>query len=108
MDAVNRLIKELEEDVIRRKEQAAKGFDAFTYFMFKTLREYSIPESEKISENIKTAFVNNPNWLHSEKEYRELRKKITFTIYSQEEDLDKVALIVDRIFNILEKADELK
>ena len=62
LEAINALLKELENDVIRRKEQAAKGFDGLTFFVFKTLKENGISDSEKVTEKIKSAFINNPNW----------------------------------------------
>jgi len=107
-DAIEKLIKELENDVVRKKEQAEQGFDGLTFFIFKTLKENGIPDAENVTDKIKTAFINNPNWFRAEKEYRELRKKITFAIYAKEDNLDKVTSIVNRLFEILESAKEMK
>ena len=35
---------------------------------------------------------------------RELRKKVTFSIYEETEDLNQVASLVDDLFTLLEKA----
>ena len=107
-DAIEKLIKELENDVVRKKEQAAKGFDGLTFFVFKTLLDKKVNDAESVTEKIKNAFVNNPNWLSSEKEYRELRRKITYAIHAQEDNLEKVTEIVSRLFEILESANEMK
>ena len=39
---------------------------------------------------MRAAFAEFTNWRHSEKELRELRKKVTFAIFAEEDDLDKV------------------
>ena len=49
------------------------------------------------------AFTNFQNWRSSEKDLRELRKKVTFAIVAEEEDLDKVSALVDRLFTVLQK-----
>ena len=38
---------------------------------------------------------------------RELRKKVTFSIYEETEDLNKVASLVDDLFTLLETADRI-
>jgi type I restriction enzyme R subunit len=48
--------------------------------------------------------VEHPNWRQSEADLRELRKAVTFAVYAEEDDLDQVARIVDRLFSQLEKA----
>ena len=50
------------------------------------------------------AFAEFTNWCNSEKELRELRKKVTFVIVAEEDDLDKVTALVDSIFTDLQKA----
>jgi len=44
-----------------------------------------------------------PDWRDSEAALRELRKAVTFAVYVQEDDLDNVTRIVDRVFTLLEK-----
>jgi type I restriction enzyme R subunit len=39
----------------------------------------------------------------SEKELRELRKKVTFAIFAEEDDPNKVTALVDSIFTVLQK-----
>jgi len=48
--------------------------------------------------------VEYPNWRQSEADLRELRKAVTFAVYAQEDDLDQVTRIVDRLFSYLDKA----
>jgi type I restriction enzyme R subunit len=45
-----------------------------------------------------------PNWKRSENALRELRKKVTFAIFAETEDLDRVATLVDELFTLLDKA----
>jgi type I restriction enzyme R subunit len=49
------------------------------------------------------AFTTFQNWRSSEKELRELRKKVTFAIIAEEEDPDKASALVDRVFAVLQK-----
>ena len=88
----------------RKQEQAAKGFDGLTYFVYSTLLEAGIPQPEAVSQKIRAAFLEHPNWLRSEKDLRDLRQKITFALYAQEDDLDKVTSTVDHLFTLLIKA----
>jgi len=57
-----------------------------------------------VSEKIKTAFADHPNWQQSEASLRELRQKVTFAIAVQVDDLDKVVKIVDKLFSVLDRA----
>lgn len=57
-----------------------------------------------IFQKVKTAFIEHPNWARSEKEQRELRQKVTFAIFAIENDLDRVAAVVDHLFNLLMRA----
>jgi type I restriction enzyme R subunit len=106
-EALQELFKEIERNEQRKKEQAEKGFDGLTFFVYSTLLEAGVSEAEEVSKKIKAAFVENSNWRRSEKELRELRKQITFAIFAQEDDLDKVAGIVDNLLNLLQKAQRI-
>jgi len=106
-EALDSLTKEIEKNEQRKHEQAEKGFDGLTYFVYSTLLDAGITEPEEISTKIKVAFVEYPNWVSSEKEYREVRQKATFALYSQLDDLDKVASIVDQLFTLLAKAQKI-
>jgi type I restriction enzyme R subunit len=103
-EAIAALMKEIEANERRKKEQAEKGFDGLTYFVYDILREANIPNAEAVSRKIKTAFVEYPNWATSEKELREVRQKITFALYPEEDDFDKVTSIVERLLTLLMKA----
>jgi type I restriction enzyme R subunit len=89
------LLEEVERNEERKKEQAAKGFDGLTYFALSKLQEEGVPNAEAVSKNVGEAFTSLPNWRRSEKDL-ELRKKVTFAIFAEEEDLDKVSALVDR------------
>ena len=103
-EALEALFQEIEKNEKRKKEQAEKGFDGLTFFVYRTLLDAGLTDAEDVSKKIKQAFIEHPNWIHSEKDLRELRKKVTFSIYSKEEDLDKVTGIVDSLFKLLLKA----
>jgi type I restriction enzyme R subunit len=94
----------LRRDQVRRKEQAEKGFDGLTWLVFSTLRDAEVGEAESVSRKIREAFIALPNWRRSEKELRELRKKVTFAIFAEMEDPEQVTPIVDRMFSILERS----
>ncbi len=106
-EALQELFKEIARNEQRRKEQAEKGFDGLTFFVYRTLLEAGVGKAEEVSKKIKAAFVENSNWRRSEKELRELRKQITFAIFAREEDLDKVEGIVDNLLNLLQKAQRI-
>jgi type I restriction enzyme, R subunit len=54
-----------------------------------------------VSEKIAKAFVEYPNWKQSEAELRELQKTATFAVFSEVDDLDEVAAIVEKILGSL-------
>ncbi|MCD6295670.1 MAG: type I restriction endonuclease subunit R [Deltaproteobacteria bacterium] len=103
-DALNELLRLIEANEKRKKEQAEKGLDGFTFFVYQTLLGAQIQNAEQVSRKIKDAFVNFPNWQKSINELREVRKKVTFAIFSQEDDIDKVTALVDDLFRLLTKA----
>lgn len=102
-EALNKLLDEIEKNEKRKKEQAEKGFDGLTFFVYQTLVDAGIKEAEKVSENIRTAFAEHPNWQTSEAELRELRNEVTFAVYAAMDNLDEVAQIVDELFKFLKK-----
>ena len=106
-DALADLLKEVELNELRKREQAEKGFDGLTYFVYRSLLDANVPEAEAVSRKIKDAFVAFPHWKTSEKELRELRAKVTFAIYSQVDDPEQVARMVDELFVLLDKANKL-
>jgi type I restriction enzyme R subunit len=100
-EALEEIRKLYEEDVKRRKEQAEKGFDGLTFFIYRTLLDKEIKNSEEVTRQIKEEFINHPNWQTSEKELRELRQAIYFALLSEEDDIDKAANLIDEMFNHL-------
>ena len=103
-EALAALIKEIEKNEQRKKEQAAKGLDSMTYFVLCKLTEDGISNPEIVSRKVAQAFTNFPNWQHSEAELREVRKKVTFALFAEEDDLTKVTATVEALFNLLQKS----
>ena len=103
-EALAELLKQMERDEVRKKDQAAKGLDGLTFFVLCKLTDEGIANSEIASKKVRQAFAEFPNWRQSEKELRELRKKVTFAIFAEEDDLDKVTALVDGIFTTLQRA----
>ena len=52
-------MKHLKANEARKKEQAEKGFDALTYFVYRSLLDAEVDEAETVSEKIKAAFVES-------------------------------------------------
>ncbi len=100
-EALEEIRKLYEEDVKRRKEQAEKGFDDLTFFIYKKMLENEIHNAEEVTKRIKEEFVNHPNWKSSEKELRELRQAVYFALLAEEDDIDKAANLIDELFNHL-------
>ena len=100
-EALEEIRKLYEEDIKRKKEQTEKGFDGLTFFIYKTLLDKAIHNTEEITKQIRNDFLNHPNWKTSEKELRELRKQVYYAIFNVEDDIDKVAQLVDELFNQL-------
>jgi type I restriction enzyme R subunit len=98
------LLKEVENNETRKKEQAEKGFDGLTFFVYRTLLDAGIPNADDVSRKIKQAFIEYPNWQRSESALRELRKKVTFAIFAETEELEQVTTLVDELFTLLDKA----
>ncbi len=103
-DALADLLKEIEKNEQRKKEQAAKGLDALTYFVLCKLTEDGIPNPEVASRKIATAFGKFPNWQRSEAELREVRKQVTFALFAEEDNMDKVTATVEALFTLLQKS----
>jgi type I restriction enzyme R subunit len=106
-EALELLLNEVSLNEERKKEQAKKGFDGLTFFVYRTLLDAKIGNAEGVSRKIKEAFVANPNWKRSEAALRELRNKVTFAIFAELDDLDAVTGIVDELFTLLAKADRI-
>ena len=107
-EALDALFAEIEKNEKRKKEQAQKGFDGLTFFVYRTLLDAGVISAEEVSGQVKAAFAGHPNWQTSEAELRELRKEVTFAVYAEVDDTDQVAQIVDNLFSLLEKVYTIK
>ena len=56
-EALATLLKEIEKNEQRKKEQAAKGLDGLTYFVLCKLTDDGIPDPEAVSKKIQGAFA---------------------------------------------------
>jgi type I restriction enzyme, R subunit len=102
-EALDELFAEIQRNEQRKKEQAERGYDSLRYFVFTTLQESGVKNAEGVSAKVARAFVENPSWRESEAALREVRKAVTFAVYAEEDDLDQVTRIVDRLFTLLAK-----
>lgn len=100
-EALEEIKKIYQEEIKRKKEQAEKGFDGLTFFIYRTLLDKNIKNAETATKQIKEEFSNHPNWKTSDKELRELRKAVYFALLSEEDDIDKAANLIDELFNHL-------
>jgi len=96
-------LKEIERNEKRQKEQQAKGLDNLSYFVLTKLTEEKVSNANVVTKNIREAFGQFPNWQRSEGELRELRKKVTFALVREEDDIEKVTAIVESLFLLLQK-----
>jgi len=103
-DALAELLKEIEKNEQRKKEQVARGLDGLTYFVLCKLTDDGIPNPEAASRKVAMAFAKHPNWQRSEAELRELRKQVTFAVFAEEDDMAKVTATVEALFNLLQKS----
>ena len=90
----------------KEKKKKEKGFDSLTFFINSLLEENKIAESEKLAKEMSESFSKYPNWKSSEKETRELRESLYFSVLTQVDDVDNAYKLIDNLFNILIKANE--
>ncbi len=103
-EALAELLKALEKNEQRKKEQTAKGLDGLTYFVLCKLTDDNIPNPETASRKVAAAFGKHSNWQRSEAELREVRKEVTFALFAETDDMKKVAATVDALFTLLSKS----
>jgi type I restriction enzyme R subunit len=103
-EALAALLKEIEKNEQRKKEQTAKGLDGLTYFILCKLTDDGIPNPEAASRKVAEAFARFPNWRRSEAELREARKAVTFALIAEEDDVEKVTATVETLFALLHKS----
>jgi type I restriction enzyme R subunit len=101
-DALNDLLAAIEKNEERKRQQAEKGFDSVTFYVYETLTNAGVTAAERVSKKIKEAFLDHPNWTISEADQRELRKTITFAVVAEMDDLDHVTRIVDDLLSKLQ------
>jgi type I restriction enzyme, R subunit len=106
-EALDELLALLARNEQLKREQAEKGFDGLTYFVYRTLLDAKLGNAEEAAKKIKSAFAAHPNWMASEADLRELRKRVTFAIAAELNDLDQVAALVAQLFDLLVKAYKL-
>ncbi|MDT0619526.1 HsdR family type I site-specific deoxyribonuclease [Salinisphaera sp. P385] len=106
-EALDALLKEMESNEARKKEQAEKSFDGLTYFVYRSLLDTEIQNAETVSQRIRQAFADHPGWKSSDKALRELRRQVTFAIFAETNDLDRVTAVVDELFSLLARADRI-
>ena len=102
-EALEALLQEVDRNEARKKEQTEKSFDGLTYFVYRSLLDTGIENAEAVSRNIRQAFSDSPNWKQSKNEFLELRQEVTFAIFAETEELDRVTAMVDEMFTLLER-----
>ena len=101
-DALSDLLAAIERDEERKRQQAEKGFDSVTFYVYETLTNAGVVAAERVSVKIREAFLVHPNWRSSEADQRELRKTITFAVFAEMDDLDQVTRTVDDLLSKLQ------
>jgi type I restriction enzyme R subunit len=102
--ALDELFAEIGRNEQRKKEQAAKGLDGLTYFVLCKLTDDGIPNPGAASRKVAAAFGKHPNWQRSEAELREVRKEVTFALFAETDDMEKVTATVETLFTLLSKS----
>ena len=100
-EALNDLAEAIRKNERRKREQAEKGMETIQYFFYDKLKEHGLRNPELASNEIKGAMRSFPNWRSSNKDRIALRKEVTFAVYRQEDDMNRVTAIVEDIFQIL-------
>jgi type I restriction enzyme R subunit len=106
--ALERLEKYLSEDIKRQKEQQDKKLNTLDFYILKLLEGKKIPQADKLIPQITEQFRNYPHWQESIAAERELRLNIYRVLFSQVKEMQKVAAIVDNLFEKLYHAYGLK
>ena len=106
-DALETLLQDIEKNEARKKKQAEKGFDGLTWFIYQMLTDAKVENAEDISRQIKAAFLEFPHWQQSENDLRQLRRKVTFAVLAEIDDIDQVAGLVEELFTLLDQANRV-
>ncbi len=102
-EALAELSAAIQRSQERKRQQAESGLDALTYYLLCKLTEESVPRAREVADKVGAAFREFVNWQQSEKELRELRQRVTFAIYTEVEDFDRVTSLVDSLFDVMKK-----
>ncbi len=100
-EALNELAEAIRKNEHRKREQAEKGMETIQYFFYDKLKEHGLGKPELASNEIKAAMRRFPNWRSSNKDQIELRKRVTYAVFGQEDDMNRVTAMVEDIFHIL-------
>jgi type I restriction enzyme R subunit len=103
-EALTELLEAIGKNELRKKEQAVRGLDGLTYFVLCKLTDDGIANPETTSRKVAAAFAKFPNWRRSEAELREVRKQVTFALFAEEDDIEKVTATVEALFTLLHKS----
>ncbi|MCO5185371.1 MAG: HsdR family type I site-specific deoxyribonuclease [Anaerolineae bacterium] len=103
-DALEELYAYVRSEDERKQQQAEKGFDGLTFFVYRTLLDYDVPNAEQVAGKVKQAFVEHADWLSHESIYRDLRREVTFALVAEMDDYSQVTYIVEQLFTLLRKA----
>jgi type I restriction enzyme, R subunit len=106
-EALEQLLAELEQNEARKKQQAERGFDSLTFFVFQSLLDANVPNPQAVSARIRSAFLDHPNWTTSEAALRELRQQVTFALFAACDQLEQVTPLVEALFTTLAKGERL-
>lgn len=102
-EALETLLAEIDQNEKRRKAQAAKGLDGLSYFVLCKLTDEGIPNPDTVCQKIRAAFEELYHWRTSDKVLMELRKRVTFAIYAEVDDLDKVTAFVESLIRTIHR-----
>ena len=106
-EALEQLLAELEQNEARKKQQAERGFDSLTFFVYQLLLDANVPNPQAVSARIRSAFLDHPNWTTSEATLRELRQQVTFALFAACDQLEQVTPLVEALFTTLAKGERL-
>ena len=82
---------QIEKNEQRKKEQTAKGLDGLTYFVLCKLTDEGIANAETASKKVRRRRSPSfPTGSAAKRNCAKLRKKVTFAIFAEEDDLNKV------------------
>lgn len=100
---LDKLLAEIEENERRKREQAEKGYDDQTFFVYQTLSDAKVTNPEALSEKVKKAAAETLNWRINATAEREFRNKLTIALSSEMGITEQVVQIVDKLLSNLKR-----